>query len=492
MDTTQGIQAWESVTFAFLAAQGWKPEGATLLLAVSGGADSTALLHFFARSGRAKFGCRLAVAHINHGLRPAASADEAFVAALCAEYDLPLHRLNLDPSKKPARESTEMWARRERYRFFAEAADTCGAHFVLTAHHRDDLVETVLQRLHRGTGPRGLAGIPFQRNPGILRPFLNRSHRELLVYLEMLQAPWREDESNLDLHINRNWFRHSYLPQLRKTEMDVDNRIFAMAMELQAIGTVGMDALEAEADLLARDATGRPFLSVSGLKERVDGEDGESLGYWLRALVHETLPQSPRHSVTKEILDEFSRQWQRSCKSLQVPIAHGIALKFENNGIYCVESTSRSAELGRLTKKSGSRELQKGILDGTVSTLFWEMERRTFKLTVRRYARPMDLVYPAASEGRAIFDAGLFSSTLVVRTRRNGDCFSPFGVQSRTRKLKAFLNEKKVPIRMRDSLPIVVNDETLAWVPGFGISEFYKVTDTTTSILELVLTCENL
>jgi tRNA(Ile)-lysidine synthetase-like protein len=170
----------------------------------------------------------------------------------------------------------------------------------------------------------------------------------------------------------------------------------------------------------------------------------------------------------------------------------GIVLKFENNGIYCLESTAGSAESGPEAKKSGSRELQKVILDGTVSTVSWQGEKGTHRLTMRKYSRPTDLVYPAASEGRAIFDAGLFSCTLVVRTRRNGDCFSPYGVRSRTRKLKAFLNEKKVPIRMRNSLPIVLSDETLAWVPGFGISEFYKVTDTTTSILELVLTCENL
>ena len=147
MSTTLEIQAWESRTFAFLSEKGWDAQRATLLIAVSGGSDSTALLHFFARSASPKFGCKLAVVHINHGLRPSAFSDEAFVTDLCAAYGLPLYRRTLDPANKPARESTEMWARRERYGFFAEAAGACNAAFILTAHHRDDLVETVFQRL---------------------------------------------------------------------------------------------------------------------------------------------------------------------------------------------------------------------------------------------------------------------------------------------------------------------------------------------------------
>lgn len=511
------LSAWEAETFDFLAAQNWNPRGATVLLAVSGGADSIALLHFWARAcepGRTAgpaFGCKPAVAHIHHGLRASSDADQAFVSDLCRELDLPLHIRALDPRDKPARLSTEMWARGERYRFFAEAAREAGADWILTAHQRDDLVETVFQRLGRGTGPRGLAGIPFRREPGIVRPFLNRSRAEILDYLRLCGAAWREDESNRDIRINRNWYRHRYLPSLRKSEPDLDARIFALAMRLQALGK-GMDALEEADGLLTRDESGKPVLSLTGVAERVAAGDWESLTYWLRALLRVSLPDRAPRSVTKEILDEFVRQWRQEPKGLQVTVSRDIALKFGNNGIFCLENTLdlrtgaageaavRAFNDGTLnisspkkpSKKSCSPDTQRVILDGLDSDFSWQWEGRSYKLSARRYARPRGLAFPASGEGRAIFDADRFSCTLVVRSRRAGDCFSPLGVSSRSRKLKAFFNEKKVPVGMRDVLPIILSDETLAWVPGYGISDFLKVTESTTSILELVLTCENL
>ena len=111
--------------------------------------------------------------------------------------------------------------------------------------------------------------------------------------------------------------------------------------------------------------------------------------------------------------------------------------------------------------------------------------------------------FPAAGEGRAIFDADLISCTLLVRTRKDGDRFSPLGVRSESRKLKVFLSEEQIPVGIRDEIPLVfsgrhrgeadgaIGDETLAWVPGHGISEFFKVGPETARILEMELTCPN-
>jgi tRNA(Ile)-lysidine synthase len=504
------LDLWDQTTLAFLASQGWDPSASAWLLAVSGGADSVALLHW-ARRNAPRFGASLAVAHVDHGLRPGSGADAAFVADRCAHSGIPCRIRTLDPASRPARESVEMWARRERYGFFEEAAAGLApmprGTWILTAHHRDDLVETVFQRLGRGTGARGLRGIPFRRGR-IVRPFLDRPRADILAYLDLLGADWREDASNADTAIDRNWYRHRYLPALRRTEPDLDRRMLDLALTVQAIGK-GIDALEGQDGLLQTDRDGRPYLMRSGLSIPADHADWEGLDFWMRGLIRaslETHSEAARASgedapgrtvqVTKEILREFRRQWKIGPDSLQVPLNGRLALKCRNQGIYCVETASTSPNGRGRAKKSCPPEVQRVILIEGSARADWRWEGRNYSLVARRYPRPFRLEYPSPAEGRAIFDADLFSCTLLIRTRKDGDRFSPLGILSRSRKLKTFFNEEKVPIGMRDSLPIVISGEepgdgTPAWVPGYGISDFFKVSGSTSHILELVLTCEN-
>jgi tRNA(Ile)-lysidine synthetase-like protein len=501
---------WERRTSDFLASQGWSPAASTLLLAVSGGADSVALLHW-ARRASAASGGRIAVAHINHNLRPSSGGDQAFVADLCRRFGIPCFERALDPAARPARESVEMWARRERYAFFEAAAGRSGADWVLTAHHRDDLVETFFQRLGRGTGPRGLKGIPFRRGK-VVRPFLDRSRAEILEYLRLCDASWREDESNLDVRIDRNWYRHAYLPGLRDRDPDLDARVFAMAMRMQSMGA-GIDAIEDGADLLRIDPEGRPCLPRGAVEERVASGDAESLAYWIGKLLRSGAEKDGGRPspVTKAILREFLRQWRRGPHGLQVPLGAGAALKCGNTGIYCGELSRNASKRRRPAKKDCSPNAQRVILIEGFGEVSWHWGDRAYSLSARRFPRPERLEYPARGEGRAIFDANLISCTLLVRTRKDGDRFSPLGVKSRSRKLKAFFNEEKVPVGKRDALPIVLvceaqnsaaqaapnpgsdaaDGESIAWVPGHGISDFFKVSGSTSHILELVLKCEN-
>ncbi|MDB5106486.1 MAG: tilS [Fibrobacteres bacterium] len=407
----------------------------------------------------------------------------------------------------------EMWARRERYGFFEDAARDAGATWILTAHHRDDLVETVFQRLGRGTGPRGLKGIPFRRG-GIVRPFLNRSRAEILAYLGLMEADWREDESNADIGIDRNWYRHRFLPGLRLSEPGLDERIHSMAMTIQEIGK-GIDALEAEEGLLQTDGEGEPYLTRDGVEAKVAAGDLEGLEFWMRTLLtseradpeglgasrssaglSHTAPSIGSIPVTKEILREFCRQWEIGPESLQVPLNRILALKCQNNGVYRAERALAASNGRGRPKKTCSPEAQRVILVGGSASAEWRWGDRSYSLVARRFPRPAGLDFPSDMEERAIFDADLISCTLLIRTRKDGDRFSPLGIVSRSRKLKTFFNEEKVPTGMRDVIPIVFSgempgDETLAWVPGYGISDFFKVSGSTSHILELVLTCEN-
>jgi tRNA(Ile)-lysidine synthetase-like protein len=508
------IAAFESALLDDWARRGWDPSGLSLLICVSGGADSIGLLHACHRLAP-RLRCRLSVVHVDHRLRRESAEEAAFVAQVCSGLAVPCLNYVLDPSSRLAGESVEMWARRERYARFEAAADEAGADAILTAHHRDDLVETFFQRLGRGTGPRGLAAIPFRRGR-IARPLLDRTRAQVRAYAGALGAAWREDASNADVTLDRNWYRHAYLPALRAREPDFDGRVSAMAAAMASI-CAGFDALEAMESALRRDAADAPYLDGDAIAGKVREDDRESLRYWLQTLAREaaafskaeTEPETtPKRgletapTVTPAILQEFLRQWKRDANALRVQIAPRLAFAREKRGIYCVRAGSLKERAIRQPKKTCSPQAQRVILDNGSAFATWHWGERKYILAARRFPRPANLVFPSSAEDRAIFDADRISCTLQVRIRKDGDHFSPLGIQSRSRKLKTFFNEEKVPAALRDSLPIVVScpvagtaadgeSDVPAWVPGYGISDFFKVNGSTTHILELVMKCEN-
>jgi tRNA(Ile)-lysidine synthase len=513
-------ESFGSRVLSACASRGWDPAGSSLILCVSGGADSMALLHCFHRlAGPLRLA--LSAVHVDHRLRPESGEDAAFVAEACAGLGVPLRTSVLDPAGRLPRESAEMWARRERYARIEAAAGEAGADWILTAHHRDDQVETVFQRLGRGTGPRGLAGIPFRRGK-IVRPFLDLPRAAIRDWFAGQGRGWREDASNADVTLDRNWYRHRYLPSLRAGDPDLDARVAALAQAVASLRP-GIDALEAADGLLRIDPADGPYLAGEGVAALVNAGDGESLRYWLRALLEAAGALAPGTDpvppVTPAILREFLRQWVKASDAMCVQITPGMWWARQKRGIFCARADRVPVSGSRRTKKNCSPDAQRVILvDGSAQAV-WRWGGRRFTLTARRIPRPADLAFPAPAEGRAIFDADLISCTLQVRTRKDGDRFSPLGMPSRSRKLKTFFNEEKVPAALRDSLPLVVScpphgrtakaadggssgphgkselpvptAEIPAWVPGYGISDFFKVSGSTTHILELVMKCEN-
>lgn len=192
------------------------PPGTTVVVAVSGGRDSVALLSALQRLKNG-WEMNLRAAHFNHRLRGAASdADEQFVEHLCEELSLPLDRGRADQSRESS--IPEASLRKERYRFLLETASAVSGRLA-TAHTLDDQAETVLLRLFRGAGLRGLGGIrPKSRAPDltvIIRPLLEVSRDQVTAYLRSLGRDFREDVSNRDIAFDRNWLRHELLPMVR-------------------------------------------------------------------------------------------------------------------------------------------------------------------------------------------------------------------------------------------------------------------------------------
>jgi len=199
------------------AAKALLPDGCRLLVAVSGGSDSVALLHLVARYAR---GGRLAptVAHLDHGLRRGSRTDRRFVERLATELSLPcLAERREVPDLRRRAESPEEAARRVRRAFLIEVAAKCRADHIATGHTLDDQAETVLMRLVRGAGATALTGMA-PRGPGpFVKPLLHLERETLRAWLRSGNIPFREDPSNRDLRFDRNRVRKLALPMLRET-----------------------------------------------------------------------------------------------------------------------------------------------------------------------------------------------------------------------------------------------------------------------------------
>ncbi len=189
----------------------------TCVVAVSGGADSVALLRALC-SVRQPGAGQLVVAHFNHGWRgDESTGDEQFVASLAESLELTCEVGRADVASRLEKPASEDVARHARYKFLQEVAETRGARYVVTAHTADDRAETVLHRVLRGTGLAGLCGIPSARMLGhasLVRPLLGVWRADVLGYLEQLGQPYREDSTNRDRRFTRNRLRHELLPHV--------------------------------------------------------------------------------------------------------------------------------------------------------------------------------------------------------------------------------------------------------------------------------------
>ncbi len=305
---------WFDALKKFWADEGFDPSSQNLLLAVSGGCDSMAMLELFHRHVVPIFHCRLFAIHINHGLRPDADDDQYFVEQLCFEKNIPLEVKILDPSTRPVGQSMEMWGREHRYVAFERAQKKFGTQLTLTAHHRDDVVETFCLRMWRGTGFAGMAGISFRRTDEVVRPLLPVSRKDLSEWLITLDQTWKEDSSNTDVTVPRNWVRHHLLPQWRLQEPDVEDRIFHITREvakLRPLWEKSLDAFYPREEVHIRGGIPMEWL-----------EDENTDAACLRLL----LPLLGVARPNPELISEIFRQ-TRNSRSIQVRVDENMILK---------------------------------------------------------------------------------------------------------------------------------------------------------------------
>jgi tRNA(Ile)-lysidine synthase len=433
--------------------------GETVLTAVSGGADSVALLDVLHSLG-SQWSLALHAIHVHHGLRPEADADAEFVRTLCERMGVPLSTERVAVRREPPWDGLEAEARRARYGAFRAVAHRIGAQLIATAHTADDQAETVLMRLLEGAGPRGLAGIAPTRGM-LIRPLLGARRADVEAHLRARGLGWIEDASNRDPRFLRNRIRHEVLPFLAQAvEPSIVDRLARSAALVRGM----VDDLERGAARVLRQSGRR---GAAGWVLRVS-----DLAACPLELAVEVVRQAGRDLGHSGALRGHAQ------KTLRRLLAPGATRGSLRAGGVTVERSGPWLRVGpgRLPPL-GPRDFP---VPGELA-----LPEVGMMLEARSFPRAEDYLAPREAE-RAAFDADLLPSRLHVRPRRRGDRFAPFGSPAE-RRLKSFLIDVGVPRWERERVPLLEAAGDIIWVAGLRRSRAAPVGPGTKRILEVTL-----
>jgi len=441
-----------------------------LLVAVSGGADSTALALLFDDFAKSQTGGapEIVLGHVHHAIRAGeADDDETFVRDLGKKLDLPVlvARVSVPSLMEEEGLSTEVAARRLRYDAFRQWADEFDLQAIALAHHREDQQETVLLRVARGTGLKGLAGMPPDRalegclrTVRLIRPLLEWARADLEDFLEARGQEYRNDSTNTCLDYPRNRVRHEVLPRLETVHPGVRRSLERLSRQARRLS----EDLETLATRVLKE------VSCSQQEGAVQLQ-AEALRRWPATVLREVL-------VRAVSLLEPTRP----------PPSERAFAAFE--GLVCGEET-RSADLGA----GLSAELRYGTVSVYQTSGDEAAARRADGDDDRDHAVKLHVggnpvsfgpwLIGADPSGEPRFsrdpleewvDAALVGTELTVRSRREGDAFQPLGSPGK-KKLKEFFRERRIPPRLRDACPLVVLGEDIVWVVGERLADPFRV-----------------
>jgi tRNA(Ile)-lysidine synthase len=419
-----------------------------VLVAVSGGVDSVALLHLlrFAAPGP-----EIHAAHFDHRMRLSSGGDARWVAGLCRAWDVPLTH-----ARARARPASEAVARDMRYEFLHEAAARVAADAVLTGHHADDQAETLLFRIVRGTGLPGLVGIPARR--GILvRPLLPFTRHEIVRYARRVRLGWREDPTNRDLRYARNHIRHVVLPALEAVRPGAAAglaRLASLAEESErAWQDVAASALRDAA--ISRDDAG--FVLA---RDRLLAYHPHLRARMLRQLLRELGSQPDRTAIGEAV--RFAQRG-RSGSRIELPGAVRLEREFDRlllRRARTATGTTAATDRGGSAGRSAETPLEIRAV---------ETGEGTFVVGGQEFTARWSPVAAATGAGStASFDPASLRFPLVLRAWRAGDRIRlAYGAK----KLKKLFAERRIGRERRGQVPVLSDAAgTVVWVVGVARS----------------------
>lgn len=447
-----------------------------LLVGVSGGADSLALLHLlWQRLGAA----RLVVAHLDHGLRPAAAAEAAFVEATAAAWQIPFvsQKINVARLAECDKLSLEAAGRQARYRFLAEQAQVVGATAVAVAHHADDQAETVLLHLLRGSGSAGLRGMrPVSDVPGakgvvLVRPFLHLSRAEIEAYCARHGLEPRHDSSNDDGQFTRNRIRHELLPLLESYNPQISAR-------LQQLATITADeyaALSAEFELIWPTV-----LLASG-----------AMGCQLDRVVFNRLPVAWQRLALRRVVQQL-RPFHTEVRFATVEQARLLSLEpASGTAVFLPGGLVMQVTAGQLAFGEGqSLHVPQLLVENPVALPLPGQVTLAGGWRISAVPRP-DLTLETVQQNRDPWQAFVTvakGETLWVRPSNPGERFQPLGLGGHSQAIQDLLSDRKVGRGERPLWPVVAVGEQSAWIVGLHLDDRVRVQPQSHLIVQLICT----
>jgi tRNA(Ile)-lysidine synthase len=443
--------------------------GERILVALSGGPDSVALLSLLAELGPT-WELDLHALHINHGLRAEEAEEDArFAASFCAQLGVPFRCESIDLRKGrfPQGRSLQERAREARYDALARVGRDLAADRIALGHTADDQAETLLMWMLRGAGMTGLAGMPPAREGRLIRPLLEITRDEIIDYLEARSLPYRTDSSNVSLRYLRNRIRHELMPALKRFNPSIievlgrqsdifreDDRCLQQLVCEQLVRVT-----EAARNGRDRVMDRAGFLALPlALQRRL-----------VRTLIRQMsgIPKGPSFMAVASVLDRIVRGRSGSVVAIQ--------------GISIAREYGKIRFSGLQHRSDAGPEAPADLPVVVPSTTVWPLTGQTIRIRAADVAGVRRASGPLEPRRLAVFDADrVTTGGLALRTWRPGDWFQPAGMNGRRKKLQDFFADIKLPREQRRQIPLLVAPEGILWIAGVRTDHRFRQTPATT------------
>ncbi len=436
-----------------------------IVVGVSGGPDSMALLYIL-KDIKEELDFSIYIAHVNHGIRKEeADADEAYVKKICQKLSLPFYstKVNMDKYAIENKLTSEEAGRAIRYDFFNKILYDVGGGKIAVAHNKNDQAETLLMRFFRGTGLEGLRGMEY-KNMNIVRPLLDSSREEIEDFCKENNIEARIDRTNLEPIYGRNRTRLEVIPYIIKNY----NK-----------GIV--DTLKRTARLAQMDSEFILGFVESRFNNLVVEESLASIVLCIDKL------NTEHYSIKSRIIRRSIERINGNIKGIEEKHINNIISLIEENATgksinitnNIVVKTSYGNLIIEKEKKSDINSFSYHFNIGDTVTIY------ELGSTITSNIVPItDVDIKKTNRFIKFFDYDRIKGGLYIRNRKDGDRFTPLGMDG-SKKLKDFFIDKKIPRDKRDLIPIIEDSEEIIWVIGYRISESYKVNSNTSRVLVL-------
>jgi len=428
--------------------------GETILVACSGGADSTALLHAL-NDLRAGLSLHLAVAHFDHGLRAASARDARFVHESAAGLNLPfyLEKRDVRSVARRRRLNLEEAGRLLRYEFLNRTAASIGAAKIATGHTLDDQAETVLMRMLRGSGPRGLGGIAPIHDGTIIRPLIEVRRKDVMKFLHARGLAHTEDETNRDRAYLRNAVRHRLLPYLEKYFEPAIAEKLGRTAEVLAGEDLALDAH------IRRIMPG--LVAGKGPTARLNADALALLPAGLSRRCVRAFVETHKGDLLRVSFDDVENV--RNLSRGKIAVLPG-SLRLTREGFWIRRAPARAA------RKKTANNFQYRWEGGAPLAI---AETGT---TYSARIVPGGLVLnPPFDDARRVWlDADRLVFPLIVRSPREGDRYRPLGAPGR-QKINELMRARRIPPPLRKLRPVFESEGVIVWVEGLPVADAFQV-----------------